>query len=201
MHFVLTHPERKFAQRVNPGLGTENPVVFIAVDQRAPIAINFVNSRLGPIGVLSLFGAVEFRLQLEHRLERVPAGRGVNAGHSLLHEVGKPGLFDEPVGNIHPKPVDPTVEPEAQNLEKLVSNPGVLPVEVGLRRVEQVQVPLAGCAFGGVRAGPCRPAKCRLPRVGGFISGCAPAVSKNVAVALGAAGIRRQRLAKPGVFV
>jgi hypothetical protein len=47
------------------------------------------------------------------------------------------------VGDVDPEPVDATVEPEPQDRVELVDDLRVVPVEVRLGDVEQVQVPLA----------------------------------------------------------
>src|SRR6185312_14132303 len=64
-------------------------------------------------------------------------GRGV---------VGQAGGLDHAVRDVDAEAVDATVEPEPEDPAELFANPRVLPVQVGLRAVEQVQVPLAGRA-------------------------------------------------------
>src|SRR5690606_18963792 len=103
--------------------------------------------------------------------------------------------------DIHPEAVDPAVEPEAQNVEKLVANPATVPVEVGLARVENVQVPLAGRAVGLRDARPRRAAEDGLPVVGRLVAARPPPLTEHVAVALRRTGPSGERLLKPGVLV
>ena len=61
--------------------------------------------------------------------------------------VGKPvGLGDE-VDDVHPEAVDTAVEPPAHDVVDGLAHLRVLPVEVRLLTVEQVQVVLAGRGF------------------------------------------------------
>ena len=65
--------------------------------------------------------------------------------HVLLvgPEVRQPVLLDEPVGDVDPEAVGAAVEPEPQDVQELLADLRVAPVEVRLLGVEQVQVPLA----------------------------------------------------------
>lgn len=47
------------------------------------------------------------------------------------------------MGDIYPESGDTSVCPESQGSEEVFSDVGVIPVQVGLRRVEDVQVVLA----------------------------------------------------------
>ena len=63
-------------------------------------------------------------------------------------------------------PAAPAVEPEAQHVLVLAADVGVLPVQVGLARREQVEVPLARGAVGVLGARPGDVAEVRRPAVG-----------------------------------
>ncbi len=62
------------------------------------------------------------------------------------------------MGDVHADAISAAVEPEAEDVEVLGADLGVVPVEVGLGGVEQVQVPLA---VG--QPAPRRAAEHRLP--------------------------------------
>ena len=83
--------------------------------------------------------------------------------------------------DVDPEAVHPTVQPETQHVVELVVYLLVGPVEVGLARVEQVQVPLLGGAIGAGEAGPGRTAEDRLPVVGRLLAVGALAVPEDVA--------------------
>jgi len=64
---------------------------------------------------------------------------------------------------------DTTVTPESKGLEEVFENGRVIPVKVGLGRVEQVEVELARGSIGvGGELGPSSTAKKALPVVGRF---------------------------------
>ncbi len=65
----------------------------------------------------------------------------------LFEDVGKGRVLRDEVDDIHPEAVDPPVDPEAQDVVERRADLRVLPVEVGLRGGEQLEVVLAG---GGV---------------------------------------------------
>ena len=98
--------------------------------------------------------------------------------------IGKAFLLDHAVRDIHPEAIDTAVEPETQDAEELLMNPRVLPVEVGLRDIEDVEVPLAGCAIGIGGALPHRPTEDGFPVVGGEVAVRPLAVVEHIAVAL-----------------
>jgi hypothetical protein len=115
--------------------------------------------------------------------------------------VGEPGRLDQAVGDIHPEAVDAAVEPEAEDVEELLAHPRVLPVEVGLGGVEEVQVPLAGGAVGAGDPGPGRSAEHGLPVVGLLVAVRPLAVAEQVAGAFGTALGGGERLLEPDVLV
>ena len=96
-----------------------------------------------------------------HRGRVVGVDRVRGSSHS-----GRPGRLDQAVRDVDAEAVDATVEPEPQHLLEQVADVGVAPVEVGLPRVEQVQVPLAGPAVRLDHPGPGRAAEHRPPAVG-----------------------------------
>jgi hypothetical protein len=77
--------------------------------------------------------------------------------------VGQVGAHVQRVGDVDPEAVDAPVEPEPQDAQELLMDLPVGPVEVGLRAVEQVQVPLPG----GLVPGPRGPAEHALQLFGG----------------------------------
>ena len=61
----------------------------------------------------------------------------------MLGEIREIHVLGEAVSDIDAETVGAAIEPEAQDRTELLANLGVGPVEVGLARVEQVEVPLA----------------------------------------------------------
>ena len=80
--------------------------------------------------------------------------------------VREPRLLHQAVGDVHPEPVRATVQPKAQHGPHLLLDFGILPVQVRLLAVEEVEVPLAGGAVSFGHAAPCGAAKHGLPVVG-----------------------------------
>ncbi len=172
------------SRRLGPGLGDGHPVGAGLVEDAVPGAVDVVD-----------LGLVPHRLVLElardHRVVGVDlAGRGALAlGHDL---VAQRLLLEEAVRHVDAEPVDPAVEPEAQDVLEHRRHLGVAPVEVGLAGVEEVEVPLAVLDLG-----PRRTAEDRAPVVGGTVG----AVAEEVAGALRAARPGRQRRLEPLVLV
>lgn len=79
--------------------------------------------------------------------------------------IGQAVGFDQGVGHVHAEAVHAAIEPEAQGLLEFCVDSGVVPVEVGLRGIEQVQEPLTGITIGLGDAGPRWATKVRLPVV------------------------------------
>ena len=114
--------------------------------------------------------------------ERVVAGRvdRVDLGQvGVLHRQG--GRVDAHAGRA-------AVEPEAQHVLVLAPDVGVLPVEVGLARREQVEVPVAGRAVGILGPGPGDVAEVRRPAVRRQVAVGAAAGAEPEAVARGEPG-------------
>ena len=102
---------------------------------------------------------------------------------SRLHiepEVRQRRILGEEVGHVDPDPVDATVEPGGEN--RLESRPHVLvlPREVGLGGVEQVEVPLRGDEPVIWHPRPGGAAKQALPVVGRLLAPWAASVADHV---------------------
>ncbi len=118
----------------------------------------------------------------------------------LLH------LGDE-IDDVHPKSVDPAVEPPVHHLVDGRPHLGVLPVEVGLLGCEQVQVVLVVVELRAGRPGAARDTERRLAP-GRPAEGAAPevrltplvTVAPDVPIAFGA-GAGCRRLHKPRMFI
>ena len=52
-------------------------------------------------------------------------------------------VFDESMCHVDAKSVDSEIDPEAQNVAKFSSNLWVVPVEIGLADIEQVEIPMS----------------------------------------------------------
>ena len=135
------------------------------------------------------------------RLHHDAAGPAHAAALGGRRVVGQPVGLDHAVGDVDPEAVDAAVEPEAQDAAELLAHLLVRPVEVGLRAVEEVQVPLAGRAVGLDDARPGRAAEDGLPVVRRLVAARAAAVAEEVAGALGAAGRGGERRLEPFVLV
>ena len=104
-----------------------------------------------------------------------------------------------PVRDVDAEAVHATVHPEPQGLFEVVEHLGVVPVQVRLFGVEQVQVPLPGVAVGLDHPCPRRPAEHRHPVVGRQHAVGTAAVAEDVALTLAAGTGGHPRL-KPGVL-
>ena len=134
MEFVGAQITRKSFGVGQPDLADEHTRLRIAVGDRAPASVDVV--QLVAIG------------------ERVLTGGGVR---QLLRELG---ILLQQSRRVDAHAGDAAVEPEAQNVLVLLPDLRVLPIEIGLLRGKQVEVPLA---VGDARPG--RAAEDRLPLV------------------------------------
>ena len=68
-----------------------------------------------------------------------------DSGHGgvVLNYIGKPRLLDQTVCNVNAETCNAAVKPEAKYRFKFFDDLWVIPIEVWLGRVEDVQVPLA----------------------------------------------------------
>ena len=107
---------------VDPDLPDERPRRVVGVGDRAPLPPDLVNARLIPL---------RERHDLAERRVQSTALAGVRVSRGL----------DQTVGHVDAEPVDVPVEPEPQDVDEVLPHVGVVPVEVRLRGVEQVQVP------------------------------------------------------------
>src|SRR3954453_14222502 len=85
----------------------------------------------------------------------------------LSGEIGKPGCLQQAVGDIDAEAIDTAIEPEPQDVQELIANLIVVPIEIRLPGVEQMQIPLA---VRLVHPSPCRAAELRLPVVGRLVT-------------------------------
>ena len=116
--------------------------------------------------------------------------------------VGVAGRLDQGRRDVDPEPVETPVEPEAQDVLELGTHRRVLPVQVRLARVEQVEVP--GTGRPAHRVGdrvPGRPAEDRAPVVGGLFAVRSPARDRVEQGPLGRARRGPQRGPEPRVLV
>ena len=94
--------------------------------------------------------------------------------------------------DVHAEAVGPALHPETQNAFEQFVNLGVFPVPIGLRRIEDVEVPLAGLAVGLRDASPGAAVENRLPVVRRKFAVFALAVAEHVHIAFGRAGLCRK---------
>ena len=102
------------------------------------------------------------------------------------------------MGHVHPEAGDAAVQPEAQDALEFVVDGVVVPVEVRLGGVEEVQVPLAGCAVRFGDPGPGRTAKVGSQLFGGS-SPEAPVPSRKMNMSR--SGLPGLRPGQPGKMV
>ena len=105
-------------------------------------------------------------------------------------------VFGQAVRHVDAEAVGAVVGPEAQGLLEFLVDVRVLPVDVRLRLVEQVQIPLA---VGHARPG--RAAEEGLPVVGRQFAVLAAAVAEDVAVARRGAGLGGEGFLEEHVLV
>ena len=149
----------------HPGLGDEDAWRVEAVGHLAPLSVHVVDPRPIP----------------ERVVETVGDDWCVVLGKV---EIRQGGILDETVGDIDPEAVDAAFEPEPEDVEELVANLAVVPVEVGLLDGEQVEVPLPRRSVGLRDPLPGRSAERRFPVVRRQISIRAASRPEDVAGAL-----------------
>ncbi len=164
MKFIGSYVAGKGLIGDDPGLGAQEAVAVrpagVLLDDRAPATVDVVDTRLVP-----------------HRLE---AGR-IDGAVIRLRTIGEALGLDQPVGHVDAEAVDPTVEPEPDRRFHVCGDLGVCPVEIGLRDIEQVEVPLA---VGN--ASPGRAAEMALPVVRRQFAVVSSALAEQVASPFGA---------------
>ena len=158
----------------DPRLGDHHPVVVVLVEHAPPTP----HDRVDLVAVV-----------VRQRLGLPPAVVGRRTG------VGVAGRLRETVGDVDPEACSATIEPEPHHGLELVGDLGMLPVDVGLALVEQVEVPLP---VG--HAGPRRTAEHRLPVVGWQLTVVAASVEEVVAGALVGSRRRGERRPEPHVI-
>ena len=130
---------------VHPHLADRDRV-RVVVEHRADVAMDLVHAVVVEPRVVVHVG------QQHLGLDDLHVGQARRLGHA--------------VRDVDAEPVDAAFQPEPQRLLEVVVDLAVLPVEVGLLGVEQVQVVLAGIAVGFGDAGPGGAAEDRHPVVG-----------------------------------
>ena len=110
----------------HPGFPTEHPGWIVGIGHLAPLAVNHVHTILIPEGC--------FRRSAD-------CLGGLDRG---VIRIGQPGFLDQAVGHIDAEAIHATVKPEAQDVAKLFTHLRVRPVEIWLRGVKEVEVPVTG---------------------------------------------------------
>ena len=113
----------------------------------------------------------------------IPVGTPVTQrwiGDNLL--VRETLLLDQTVSHVHPEAIDASIEPESEHPAEHLAYLGVLPVQIWLGSVKEVEIPLTGGAvsFGDPR--PCGPPKDGLPVVRGELSPFALSLTEHIAL-------------------
>jgi len=178
VHLVGPHVRREPLGRAHPRLGHQHPPAGVAVHQPPPGAVDLVHPVLVP----------DRRRAVAQR----PRGR-----REHRPDPGEVGRLDQAVRHVHPEAVHPPIQPEPQDLLELGPHQRVVPVEVRLGGVEQVQVPLAGGAVRLGHPGPGRTAEHALPVVGRHLAARSAAVAEQVTRPLRTARPGRHRGAEP----
>ena len=131
----------------HPDLADEDPRRVVGVGDPAPLAPDLMHARLVPL-----------------REVQDPAERHVQP--VALAGARVPGSLDQSGGHIDAEAVDAPVEPEPQGRLEVRADVGVVPVEVRLGGVEQVQVPPPARLPGRIEDGvPGPAAECGAPVV------------------------------------
>jgi len=133
VHLAGAHVPREPLERFDPRLGDQRAVAVVGGEHPVPGAVDFVDTLL-----------VEHGTPVD-RADRAVLGRRLGAldHRDLPVPVGQARGLHQAVSHVDPEAVHALVEPEPQHVLELGAHLGVLPVEVRLTGVEQVQVPLA----------------------------------------------------------
>ena len=189
---------RELVKRLDPGLGAEHAIALVFLEYAVPVAVDLVHALLRPIRRRA---SAPSEVSVDFRLEPEAAASAHTAAAGRWRVIGKTGRLDQAVRDIHSETVDAAVEPEAQDVAELLANPRVLPVEVGLRGVEEVKVPLARGAVGVGEATPGRTAEDGFPVVGWQLAVDARAVAEQVTPSFGASLRRGECGLEPRVLI
>ncbi len=162
----------------HPHLADQDAGVGVGVRDPPPAAVDVV--QVVPVDV---------RVRGHHRV-----GAGGRVG-----QVGQLRVLGDQGGGVDPHPARAAVEPEAQHVLVLGPHVGVVPVEVGLLGVEEVEEPVAGGAVRVGGPGPGGAAELRGPVVGRQFAVLAAAGPEPEPLPGRGARTGRQRLAEPRV--
>ncbi|MCY1228535.1 hypothetical protein D9M72_408560 [compost metagenome] len=148
VHFVRADPVGQTGQRVHIGFGTQDAVRTVLGQDTAPGPVDVMQGRLAEHGCVMAGVAV--------------AAVAVGPAAPLRQA----GSLHQCVGHIHAESGHAPAQPETQHPLELIVDCLVVPVEVGLGGVEEVEVPLPGPAVRLRDSCPGGSAKVRLPVVG-----------------------------------
>ncbi len=117
------------SRRVHPGLGHHHEIAANGglglVEHGAPFADDLVHA-----------------VAIPERVRSVGEVLALEDGAGDL-EVGEVRMLHEAVGDVDAEAVDTEVDPEAEDVLELGAHLGVVPIEVGLADIEEMEVPLA----------------------------------------------------------
>jgi hypothetical protein len=178
----------------HPRLGHGHAVARIGIEYLAPLSVDvlkFVSVEERRVGHPQTALARQFApvIQVHSQRQDQPLG---------ILDIGVRHVLGKAQGHIHAKAVCTHVEPEAQRLERVEAHVRIRPVQVGLGRVEEVQVPLAGTPIGLGDASPCRTSEHAHPVVRWLVAVGSATVEEVVPGPLRAARLGGQRLLEPG---
>ena len=158
----------------HPRLGDEDAVAGVLIDDPAPAPVDVVDLVSVPV--------------------RMRAGAAQVVGGT--DEIGEVRILGEAVRDVDAEAVDAEIEPEPENVLEFGHDLGVRPVQIGLLRREQVQIPLPVAD-----PGPGRTAEARLPVVRWLGAVRAATVAEQESLALRAARLGGQRGLEPRVLI
>ena len=179
--------------RWQPCLAHRHAIAGVGVHQRAPAAIHVLHL------VAVEDGGVDHLATSAHRLLAAVVEVGAHRQHEALgvFQVRVGHVLAQPERDVDPEPVDAEIEPEPQRLQPVGDDLGVGPVQVRLRRVERVQVPLPGSAVRLDDPLPRRAAEPADPVVRRQLAARSAAVAEVVPRAGGTAGCGCEGLLEP----